>query len=480
MEFQLLSILMPVYNERRTLETIVDEVLRAPLPEGMERELVIVNDCSTDGTAEIVDRLQRDHPGAVRAFHQPVNMGKGAAIVRAVREAKGEIFIIQDADMEYDPRDYPRLLKPILAGNADVVYGSRFLPSGYTRVLYFWHSMGNRFLTFMSNAFTNLNLSDMETCYKAAKASIFRSIPIRSRRFGLEPEMTAKFAKRRCRIYEVPISYRGRTYLEGKKITWRDGFKALFTIVWFRLVHDLYNEEYGRDLLFRFDRSPAYGVWLARRIHKRMGDRVLEVGAGLGTYSLFFIPRKRYIAADANAFHIAYLENRLAGIRGARVVKADHSVAGGGLPDEKFDTVLCLRGLSAVEHDAEALKRLASSLEPGGVLILAVPQGKWLMSPLDAALGRKRRYGRAEILKKIAGADLDVETTMQFNKAGVLLWFFNGVLFRRRRLGRLQLKFFDFFIWLWKLLDKLLPWPGLTLIVVAKKKEGGNAELREG
>jgi len=469
MQFKLLSILIPAYNERRTLEALVGEVLAAPLPEGMERELVIVNDCSTDGTGAVLDAIAARHAGRIRAFHQPVNKGKGAAITRALKEARGDICIIQDADMEYDPGEYPKILRPILNGDADVVYGSRFRSSEYARVLYFWHSQGNKFLTFLSNMFTNLNLTDMETCYKAAKSSVFRSIPIRSRRFGLEPEMTAKFAKHRCRIYEVPISYRGRTYLEGKKITWRDGLKALFTIGWFRIVDDLYNDETGRDLLFRFDRSPKYCEWLARRINKSLGDRVLEVQAGLANYSLFFIPRARYIAADSNPQNLRFLENRLAGIRGCEVL-GFHLGQDGPLPAGSVDTVLCLRGLAEAGDDGAALRKLADCLEPGGKLLLAVPQGRWLMSPLDRELGRKRRYGRREITEKLAAAGFEVEKFEQFNRAGVKWWILNGLLLRRKRIGRWQSKLFDVFIWLFKPLDAVLLWPGLTLLVTARKR----------
>ena len=470
MQFKLLSILIPAYNERRTLDSLVDEVLEAPLPEGLERELVIVNDCSTDGTGAILDAIAAAHPGTVRAFHQPVNKGKGAAITRALGEARGDICIIQDADREYDPGEFPRILRPILNGDADVVYGSRFRSSEYARVLYFWHSQGNQFLTFLSNMFTNLNLTDMETCYKAAKSSVFRSIPIRSRRFGLEPEMTAKFAKHRCRIYEVPISYRGRTYLEGKKITWKDGLKALFTIVWFRLVDDLYNEETGRDLLFRFDRSPKYCLWLARRVHKALGDRVLEVQAGVANYSLFFIPRVRYVAADSNPQAVRFLENRLAGIRGCEVLSSGPEALGAASVKGALDTVLCLRGLAQAADDGAALRGFAQCLEPGGRLVLAVPQGRWLMGPLDRELGRKRRYARHEVLEKLAAAGFEVEQAVQFNKAGVAWWLLNGTLLRRRRIGRWQLKLFDIFIWLFKPLDAILPWPGLTLLVTARKR----------
>jgi len=221
-----LSVVMPIYNERRTLQLIVERVLAVP----MGIELICVDDDSRDGSRELLAELQRKHP-KMRVFLQPRNMGKGAALRRGIQEADGEFVVIQDADLEYDPADYGVLLDPLVQGNADVVYGSRFLGNGPHRVLYFWHSAGNWLLTLLSNCLTNINLTDMETCYKAFRREIIQSIPIEENRFGFEPEITVKIAKRKLRIYEVGISYSGRTYEEGKKIGWRDGLRALWCLV---------------------------------------------------------------------------------------------------------------------------------------------------------------------------------------------------------------------------------------------------------
>jgi len=221
-----LSVVMPIYNERRTLRTVVERVLAVPL----EMELICVDDGSRDGSREILDELKSRHP-ALRVFLQPKNMGKGAALRRGIQEATGDYVVIQDADLEYDPADYPVLLDPLILGKADVVFGSRFLGSRPHRVLYFWHSVGNRLLTLLSNCLTNINLSDMETCYKVFRREIIQAIPIEENRFGFEPEITVKVAKRRLRIYEVGISYWGRTYEEGKKIGWKDGFRALWCLL---------------------------------------------------------------------------------------------------------------------------------------------------------------------------------------------------------------------------------------------------------
>ncbi len=466
----LLSILIPVYNERTVVERSLTLVLAAALPENMERELVIVDDCSTDGTSDILVRFAADEP-RIRLFRNEVNQGKGAAVRTAIEKAQGDFCLVQDADLEYDPSEYMKLMRPLLDGRADAVFGSRYLVSEQSRVLPFWHSMINKYLTLVSNMFSNLNVTDMETCYKVFRTDLLKSIPIRSNRFGFEPEITMKASKRKLRVYEVPISYHGRTYEEGKKIGWKDGVKALGVILHFWLVDDLYVASYGRGLLNSLTGTPQYLSWLTRVLRPHLGDTVFEAGAGLGNLTGRLMARKlEYVAGEKDPLYLHALRNRFLKTPSVTVCKLDPEDAADYQPwEEKFESALCVNLLETVDDPQAVLDHLAGILKPAGVAIVLVPQGPGLYGKLDRAMGHKRRFSADELKQLMEKAGLRVERLYQMNKIGALSWWIFGKVLGRTRINKFSLKLFDKTVWIWRRIDGLLPWKGLSVIAVATK-----------
>ena len=466
-----LSILMPIYNERTVVERCISLVLTVPLPENMERELVIVDDCSTDGTWDTLQRLAAQFP-QIQLYRQPRNRGKGAAVRAAIDKATGDFSLIQDADLEYDPSEYPRLLRPLLDGYADAVFGSRYMAGGQNRVLPFWHSMINKGLTLVSNMFCNLNVTDMETCYKVFRTDLLKSIPIRSDRFGLEPEIVMKSAKRKLRIYEVPISYHGRTYEEGKKIGWKDGVKALGVILKFWVIDDLYSAPYGRGVLNNLTGTPQYLNWLARELRPHVGDEVLEVGAGIGNIAARLMGKRAlYVAGEKDPLHLHALRNRFLRTPNVVVRRLDPEVPEdlAGL-ERCFDTVLCLNVLEYLEDPGRVLASLRAALKPNGVVVVLVPNGPALFGTLDRRLGHKRRYSSGGARRLLESQGFAVENIYSFNKAGAPPWWAYSKVLGSKDINKAVLKIFDKTVWLWSRLDRLMPWPGLTLIVVARKR----------
>jgi glycosyltransferase involved in cell wall biosynthesis len=467
----LLSILIPVYNERFRVRESVRQVLAAPLPEGIEREIIIVDDGSKDGTRDILKILSEEHPTELRLILHEVNQGKGAAIRTAIRAANGDILMVQDADLEYDPREIPKLLAPILDGDADAVFGSRFLPADRRRVLYYWHTLGNQGLTMLSNMLTDLNLTDMETCYKVVLSPFIKGLPIRSDRFGFEPELTAKLAKQHCRIYEVPISYHGRTYEEGKKINIKDLFKAVYVMLRFWLIDDLYGEDrIGQIISHQLEKATHFYDWQGDVIKRFLGARVLELDAGIGNLTARFCHRDRYVATEADEMFATRLYHRFARRPNVRTLRLSLTNADemSGL-NEKFDTVLCLNVLESLQDDRSALANIQHVLDDGGRIIVMVPQGDELFGSLDQAVGRCRRYSRDQIIGLVSGAGYTIEKVIPFNHIGYLGWWLNGKILKRHAIGRVQLKLLDSMMWLIKHIDHLMPWPALSLIVVARR-----------
>ena len=465
----LLSILIPVYNERTVVERSIAQVLAAPLPENMERELIVVDDCSTDGTSAVLDAMAAAEP-RIRLFHKPVNEGKGAAVRSAIFHAKGDFCIVQDADLEYDPSEYPKLLRPLLDGNADAVFGSRYLVGEQTRVLPFWHSVINKTLTGVSNMFCNLNLTDMETCYKVFRTDLLKSIPIRSNRFGFEPEITMKAAKRQLRIYEVPISYHGRTYEEGKKIGWKDGVKALGVILRFWLIDDLYVKRYGRAFLNNLTGTPQYLNWITRLLRPHLDLTVLELGAGIGNLSARLMGRRlRYVAAEKDPLYLHALRNRFLRTPNVSVRELDaQEPADYERLGETFDTVLCVNVLEYFDSPTP-LASMRQVLKDGGKLIILVPQGPARFGTLDETLGHKQRFTECDLRAFLSDYGFETEIVYQLNKAGAPAWWIFSKWLRRRQVNKVFLKVFDKTVWFWRLVDGTLPWNGLSLVIVARK-----------
>lgn len=467
-----LSILIPVYNERTVVERSLALVLGAPIPEEMERELVIVDDCSTDGTYDILQRLAAAHP-EIRLYRHQKNAGKGAAVRSAIQYATGDFALIQDADLEYDPNEYPQLLRPLLDGHADAVFGSRYMAGQQRRILPFWHTTINKGLTLVSNMFCNLDLTDMETCYKIFRTDLLKSIPIRSDRFGFEPEIVMKASKRKLRIYEVPISYHGRTYEEGKKIGWKDGIKALLVVLRYWLIDDLYVNTYGRGVLNNLTGTPQYLSWLSRTLRPYLGDSVLEIGAGIGNISGRLMSRRvLYVAGEKDPLHLHALRNRFLRTPNVVVQKIDPDIPGDfAAMDGCFDTALCINVLEYLDDPAAALRRLRRTLKPGGRIVVLVPQGEGLFGSLDKSMGHKRRYSSEAARRELNAHGFEMERAWGFNKAGAPPWFFYSKIAGSRRINKLTLKIFDKSVWLWRHMDSVLPWPGLSLILVARKTE---------
>jgi glycosyltransferase involved in cell wall biosynthesis/phospholipid N-methyltransferase len=497
-----LTVLVPVYNEQHLVATSLARLHVLATSPHLERlQIVVVDDSSRDATPAVLRAFAAERgitlapalpwqrrgstpPGAVELgrgttregiewlfLQHDRNGGKGAAVRSGLARAECDITVIHDADLEYHPRDLLRIVKVFVEEGADAVFGSRFAGGEARRALLYRHQLGNKLLTFLTNMITNINLTDMETCYKAVRTALLRSIPIVSNDFRLEPELTIKLAKREARVFEVPISYSGRTYQEGKKISWRDGYRALAAMLRFWVSDDLYvADAFGSQILARVGRAPRFNAWMADTIRPFCGRRVLEIGSGTGNITRHLVPRDAYVASDINPLYLQTL----------RALTADRPYLDVSLTDvtrresfpapaDRFDTVVCLNVIEHVDDDVGALRNLRDALAPGGRALVLVPQGPALFGTLDEVLGHKRRYTEASLRRVALDAGLEPVKVLPFNRIGTAAWWLNGKLLRRRHFGLVQIHALNFLTPLFRLVDRALPFQPLSLVAVLER-----------
>jgi len=462
-----LSVLVPVYNERHVVEASLRRLLALEHASIRGLEVIVVDDCSTDGTHAILQRLAAEDRRITLIRHER-NRGKGAAIRTAIPRATGDIITIHDADLEYNPADIPALLVPFAREGADAVFGSRYLSAPYRRALMYRHTLVNHGLTALANWFTDLTLTDLETCYKAVNATLLKSLPLRSDDFRFEVELTFKLAKRRARIFEAPIRYLPRGYQEGKKIRARDGLLAVLAMLRFWLIDDLYRkDEYGSHILTRLERARRFNLWLGDTLRPFVGNRVLEIGAGIGNVTNQLIPRDVYVASDINPTYLHYLRSYSFGKPYLRVMEID-----AGRPESfhglegQFDTVLMLNVLEHLAAEHQALRNVWSALAPGGRAIILVPQHPALYGTLDEALEHRTRYTAAGLERALTEAGFRVETLFDFNRVSVPGWWVNGKALRRKTFSPVQIKILELIIPIVRRIDRVWPWRGLSLIAI--------------
>jgi len=467
-----LSIIVPVYNEKATITQVLDRIEKT----SYEKEIIVIDDFSTDGTREILQQIETNNrfPSTKVLYHE-VNQGKGAGLRTGTAAATGDIVIIQDADLEYDPADYPALIAPILEGKADAVFGSRFASAAQRKVLLYWHGVANHFLTWLTNILNDINLTDMETCYKAVRSDVLKQTPLHSDRFGIEPELTTRLAQWNIRIYEVPVSYHGRTVAEGKKIGWKDAVSAVWTLLKYRFLDDRFTTHDGYYVLQSMRRARGLNRWVLAQFHEYLGKRVLEAGCGIGNFTELLLDRERLVCLDNDPLYVEMLNWRLGHLENVTTLMFDlaDSAAYERLQDEQIDTIVCLNVLEHIAEDQQVLRAYFDLLQPGGHAIILVPAHPSLFSPCDEALGHQRRYTSVELHSKLQDAGFEVVSLEEFNRLGVPGWYVNKKL-GRRDLNPRQMRAFEWLLPIAKLMEGMKLGRGLSLIGIGRKPAAGD------
>jgi glycosyltransferase involved in cell wall biosynthesis len=474
-----LAILVPAYNEQYLIEASLQRLWVLGQSTRLDRvKVIVVNDCSTDSTEASLEHF-RKHLETSQDFkkftwvwlNHEKNAGKGSAIRTALQHVDTELVVIHDADLEYHPADLLQMIELFLYEDADAVFGSRFMPGGYKRALFFRHALGNKLLTFLCDVVCDLNLTDMETCYKMVRADLLKSIPLKSLTFDVEPELAIKLAKRGARIFEVPINYSGRTYAEGKKIGWKDGVRALWAICKYAVSDEIYAADgRGGEILLRLNRAPRFTKWMADVIKPYLGDRVLEIGAGIGNMTMHLIPRSIYWATDVNLEYLDQLED-MRTTRPYLQVGYTNGMAGDSFPEgQAFDTVVCLNVVEHLSDDLGALRNIYNALEEHGRAIILVPNGPNLFGSLDEILGHCRRYTSDELISVGQQAGFRLEKLLKFNRTGVPAWWLNGKILRRTTFGMVQIRVLNLLTPIFRRVDRFLPLPPLSIIAIFRKE----------
>ena len=454
----MLSVVVPVYNEALTIQKTVRLLNEQPLV----KEIIVVDDGSTDGTRNLVTSLTL--PKLKVLLHE-TNKGKGAAIITGLNAVTQPYMVVHDADLEYAPDDLERLIKPLEDNQADVVMGSRFL--GARRIFLFWHYVGNKLLTLCANLMYNTNMTDLMTCYKMMPTRIWSDLGLRSHGFEIEAEIAAKIFKCKLRVFEIPISYSGRGYEEGKKTTWKTGFRTLFAVFKYRF----WTRSIGEETLYRIAKMKRFNWLLYQYMRPYIGKRIIEAGCGMGTFTRFFPNAEKYIGIDRESRFIEKLRDTYDAFPQFEFSCADlEHMDIQSLACQRLDTVISINVLEHLSDDRGVLKAMYDMLEPGGTLILLVPAMPALYSNLDKELGHVRRYKYDELKQKITDTGFNIVRQHYFNSFGVLGWWLNGKVLGRRLLPHKQLNVYEHLTPLFFSIERRMKIPfGLSIFLVAKK-----------